>query len=108
MVPLFVSYTRPLMMLGLIVQSSSKPVWLTALEISTLVCVSLLALSSLLYITYTFFRANRKGRIQLPGATQPPATRGEEFKRQILDNVDQLPDNDGEYVQEGRFWRTVS
>lgn len=85
-----------------------KPLWLEAIEISTLALVSLSVLYSIGSNIYTLAASKKSGSIKLPSSSSPPVTRGEAFSRQILENIEELPENDGEYVQEARFWRKVS
>lgn len=95
-------------MLDPMILHTPKPTWLKTLEVSTLVLVSLIVAYSFASLLYDRFQARRSGQIKLPTPKSPPVTQGDEFRRQLLANVEVLPSDDGEFVQEKRFWQTVS
>lgn len=94
-------------MLVTLLNHPDKPLWLKLAETSSLFLLALLALWSLFSNILKAVRSRQTGQIRLPESRQPALTKKEEFGRQLLDNIDELPQDDGEFVQVDKFWRTV-
>jgi hypothetical protein len=90
---------------------SNKPTWLVAIDYSTLASLLLAMSLSAIFLATTALQAWRGRPIQLDTsdqATEKTLTRKEALARTLLHNMDHTLHEDGEAVDEAKFWRDVS
>lgn len=86
---------------------NQAPVWLELLQTTSLVI--LVSLSAYALTIQTFFGSQNGvyGHLRIP-AHESANTRREAFDQKLLEIIDMLPNNDGEFVKLDSFWRSVS
>jgi len=90
---------------------SNKPTWLIAIDYSTLALLLLAMSLSAIFLVTTAFQAWRGRAIQLhtsDRSAEKTLTRKEALARTLLHNMDHTLHEDGEAVDEDKFWRKVS
>ena len=91
--------------------SSNKPTWLVAIDYSTLASLLLVTSISAINLATTAIKAYRGRAIQLETsdqAAEKTLTRKEALDNTLLHNMDHTLHEDGEAVDEAKFWRDVS
>ena len=91
--------------------SSNKPTWLVAIDYSTLASLLLVTSISAIIIATTAIKTWRGRAIQLETsdqAAEKTLTRKEALDNTLLYNLDHTLHEDGEAVDEAKFWRDVS
>lgn len=89
----------------------NKPTWLVAIEYSTLISLLLVTSISAILLISTAFKAWRGGVIKLDTsdrACEKNLTRKEALADTLLQNMDHTLHEDGEAIDEAKFWRSVS
>ena len=89
---------------------SNKPTWLVAIDYSTLVSLFLVTSISAILLATTAFKAWGGRAIQLDISEQAPKknlTRKEVLVNTLFQNMDHTLFEDGEAVDEVKFWRNV-
>jgi len=91
--------------------NSDKPTWLDAIDYSTLASLLLVTSISAIILATTAIKAYRGRAIQLEAsdqAAEKTLTRKEALDNTLLHNMDHTLHEDGEAVDEAKFWRDVS
>jgi hypothetical protein len=90
--------------------SKDQPIWLIAIDYSTLASLFLVTSTSAIILATTAFKAWRGRAIQLDTSDQSAEktiTRKEALVNTLFQNMDHTLFEDGEAVDEVRFWRNV-
>jgi hypothetical protein len=90
---------------------SHKPTWLVAIDYSTLTSLLLVMTLSAIILATTAIKTWRGRAIQLDISDQSAEkvlTRKEALANTLLHNMDHTLHDDGEAVDEAKFWRNVS
>jgi len=94
------------------VESGDKPIWLVAIDYTTLGSLILVVFASFTLLAYAAFKAWQGGAIKLDQATLTEdksisITRKEALAEALLENMDHTLHDDGEAVDSAKFWRQV-
>lgn len=81
--------------------------WLTATQILSLAFLALATVISGFRLVRNLYRPSKQSQVRLPGDTRSPLTRKEEFSMNLLDGIETLPEGEGDFVEEERFWQKV-
>jgi hypothetical protein len=90
---------------------SNKPTWLVAIDYSTLISLLLVMTLSAIILATTAIKAWRGSAIQLDTSDQSAEkilTRKEALANTLFHNMDHTLHEDGDAVDEAKFWRIVS
>lgn len=88
---------------------SIKPWWLEVAEFGSAAVFALAASILLAIHLHQWYYSKQSGQLCLPtGTNGKPPTAIEQFEKTLLDNIEDLSDDQGCYVQEAQFWKKVS